>query len=111
MLRAPRSFYENKRSSTLLKYKMFIDDEAVVVGHELGTGKYNSVMGKLVVKWMNGKGNAQFKVGSGFNDDQRRTYKTTFPIGTIIKVKYFELTNTNKPRFPVFLGIRSSKDL
>jgi DNA ligase-1 len=112
MLRQPGSYYEHKRSSTLLKMKTFYDDEAVVLSAELGSGKYSNVMGKLHVKWIKGihKG-VNFKVGSGFDDAQRTSHKKLFPSGTIVKIKYFELTSTGKPRFPVFLGVRSRKDL
>lgn len=113
MLRRPNSSYENKRSNFLLKMKTFKDDEAIVVGYQKGTGKYKSVMGKLDVKWLKGDyKDIVFSVGSGFNDYQREEYKTLFPIGTIIKVKFFEISpKTGKPRFPVFLGVRSEKDV
>ncbi len=34
MLRDPKSFYENRRSKSLLKVKTFHDDEAVVLGYK-----------------------------------------------------------------------------
>ena len=34
MLRDPESFYENRRSNSLLKVKTFYDDEAVVLGYK-----------------------------------------------------------------------------
>jgi DNA ligase-1 len=109
MLRAPGSFYENKRSSTLIKYKTFKDKEAVVQGYSLGSGKYQKMLGKLKVKWY--KGNSTFLVGSGFTDSDRKNYLKLFPKGTIIKVKYFEVNESGKPRFPVFIGVRSKKDI
>src|SRR3990172_3171793 len=40
MLRKPKSLYEGKRSSTLLKVKNINDDVALVIGHEPGKGKH-----------------------------------------------------------------------
>lgn len=40
MLRLPRSKYENKRSTNLLKVKNFFDEEAKVIGYRAGTGRY-----------------------------------------------------------------------
>lgn len=112
MLRVPGSYYENKRSNKLLKYKKFKDDEARVVGHELGTGKYSNVMGKLIVEWIKGRHKGtKFRVGSGFDENQRHNYKKLFPKGSVVTVKYFEINETGKPRFPVFLGLRNAKDL
>lgn len=112
MLRSPNSPYEFRRSAHLLKYKRFLDAEAVVVGHQLGKGKYAGVLGKLVVRWKDVHTNVQFHVGTGFNDTQRKEYQTLFPIDTIVKIKFFQLnTSTHKPRFPVFLGIRHPHDV
>jgi DNA ligase-1 len=112
MLRQPGSFYEHKRSNTLLKVKTFFDDEAVVVDHELGSGKYADVLGHLIVKWYKGENKGiQFSIGSGLNDQQRKSYKRSFPKGTIVKFKYFEVNPSGKPRFPTLLGVRHHKDL
>jgi len=111
MLRKPDSNYETKRSNVLLKVKKFIDDEAEVVGYEYGKGKYSTVMGYLKVKWYKKFGNVGFRIGSGFTDEQRKNYKKLFPIGTIVKVKYFELSKDNRPRFPIFLGVRDKIDV
>jgi DNA ligase-1 len=111
MLRAPGSYYESRRSKSLLKYKKFRDDEVRVEGHEFGTGKYANVMGKLTVSWKRGGKKVTFKVGSGFNETQRKNYKKLFPVGTFVKIKYFETTSSQKPRFPVFLGVRDKRDM
>jgi DNA ligase-1 len=39
MLRDPESFYENRRSKSLLKVKTFYDDEATILGYTKGTGR------------------------------------------------------------------------
>lgn len=109
ILRLPGSVYENKRTSSLLKVKADDDDEAVVIGQEYGRGKNAHRMGKLVVQWKHSK--EPFHVGSGFTDKQRQDYKRLFPVGTIIKIKYNGMTDSKKPRFPIFLGIRDAKDM
>jgi DNA ligase-1 len=111
MLRDPDGVYVNSRSNGLLKVKTFRDAEAVVVKPHLGSGKYNNVMGKLEVHWFKKSKSNTFFVGSGFTDTQRKAYKTLFKPGTIIKVKFFELNESGKPRFPTFIGVRSKKDL
>jgi DNA ligase-1 len=104
MLRKPGSAYENKRSSSLLKLKDFDEADAVVTGAELGTGKYQNVMGYLSAK-LRDEPAITFDLGSGFTDAQRRDYKKLFPVGTIIRVTFNGRTNAGKPRFPVFDGI------
>jgi DNA ligase 1 len=111
MLRIPGTPYEAKRTSSLLKYKKFKDHEAVVVGHEAGTGKFANVLGKLVVTWVPTSpetkrwAHVSFKVGSGFSEEQRAKWQALFPMGRVIKVKYFDINAASgKPRFPVFLG-------
>jgi DNA ligase-1 len=108
MLREKGSFYEHKRSKTLLKLKDYFDAEVKVIGHELGDGRNEGVLGALHVKWKNSKmGTNEFKVGSGFDDNDRRNYKKLFPIGTILTIKYWEIDkHSKKPRFPVFMHVR-----
>ena len=110
MLRNPDSYYEQKRSSNLLKVKDFLDDEVIVEDMEYGTGKYSNVMGNLIVRWAKHSPNAKkttntFRVGSGFSDEEREKWKTLFKKGTLLTIRYFELTNTGKPRFPSFQNI------
>ena len=50
MLRDPHSFYENKRSKSLLKVKTFQDDEATVLGYTDGQGRLEGLVGALRVR-------------------------------------------------------------
>jgi DNA ligase-1 len=108
MLRKAGSFYEHKRSNTLLKVKDFFDDEVVVLGMEFGEGRNSEVMGALHVKWLKpSMGTTPFKVGSGFTDTQRKNYKKLFKNGTKLTIKYWEIDKkSKKPRFPVFFRVR-----
>jgi DNA ligase-1 len=105
MLRKPHSPYENKRSSSLLKLKNILEDDAVVVSHEKGSGKYSKILGKLVVKWKKGKyKGVQFKVGSGLTDNERKNANKFYPIGKTVNIQFTEIQSSGKPRFPVLRG-------
>lgn len=93
--------YIAKRTSKALKVKSFYDTECKVIGHNKGSGKYKNMMGSLTCKMDNG---ISFKIGSGFSVKER---KNPPKIGSIITFKYKEFTKNGKPRFPVFLRVRS----
>jgi len=99
MIRDPNSHYECRRSRSLLKVKTFEDDEAVIIGHEPGSGKYLGQCGALRVR--NGKG-IEFSVGSGMNDKMRARPPK---IGTKITYKHQGVSDRGVPRFPTFLRI------
>ncbi len=104
MLRDPESYYENKRSNSLLKVKVVVQDI------EFGKGKNENVMGNLIVKWAPHSKKSKiyegtFEVGSGFTDEQRKKLEKLFKKGTILTIKYFELQKSGKPRFPIFQNI------
>lgn len=82
MLKDPSCSYINKRSDKLLKVKKFDDDEAVVIAHIKGTGRCWNMMGAIRVKNKNG---IVFKIGSGFDDAQRRKPPK---IGSTVTYKY-----------------------
>jgi DNA ligase 1 len=50
MIKDPKCKYERKRSEKLLKVKTFMDAEAVVTGHENGSGRCENMLGALHVK-------------------------------------------------------------
>jgi len=110
MIRKPGSYYEMKRSSTLLKYKQFFDTECIIVGYKPGTKKYEGMLGSFECRLLEGNTEKSFYV-SGMNDDIRTNYLTTHPIGTIITIIYNELTKTGIPRFVRYLRKRDDHDL
>jgi DNA ligase-1 len=101
MVRQPGSLYANTRSNTLLKIKKMEDLDAKVIGYDSGGGKFLGRVGALIATLPNGK---QFKVGSGLTDAQRSSPPA---VGTIIVVRYQELTDGGVPRFPTFAGVRA----
>ena len=100
MLRRKDSPYRNGRSDDLIKLKLFEDDEAVVIMHHAGKGKYAAMMGSITVERADGR---RFKIGTGFSDQERRNPP---PPGATVTYRYQGLTNSGLPRFPVFHRIR-----
>ncbi len=103
MLRLGASGYRSGRSNDLLKVKQYQDAEAVVVRHLPGKGKYEGLMGSLLVELEDGR---QFRIGSGFSDSERASPPNP---GTTITFKYYGLTATGLPRFASFLRIRNDE--
>lgn len=100
MLHRANSLYRAGRSEDLLKYKRFQDAEATVIGYEPGAGKYEGLVGALLVQDEQGR---RFRLGSGLDDDERRTPP---PLGSRVTYRYNGLTATGLPRFARFLRIR-----
>ena len=100
MLREANSYYERRRSRTLMKVKDFFDVEATVVGHVLGLGKHKGRLGAYEACLNNG---TRFNVGTGMSDAERGR---PAPVGSIITVRYQELTPAGVPRFPSFVALR-----
>ena len=100
MLHRDASLYRAARSDDLLKLKTYEDAEAVVIAHLPGKGKYEGMMGSLLVEMPDRR---RFKIGTGFSDAQRADPP---PIGSTITYKYFGKTNSELPRFASFLRVR-----
>ena len=136
MVRSTLGKYKQGRSTLkegiLLKVKRFVDEEALIIDFEekmhnanestvgeLGQTKRSShqenmipcgTLGALVVhseKW------GSFKIGTGFNDAQRQEIwdnKDKYD-GNLVKFKYFAVGVVDKPRHPVYIGIRHKEDI
>lgn len=101
MLHRGGAFYRAARSDDLLKVKTRDDAEGVVIAHLPGKGKYQGMMGSLLIEAPSG---IRFKIGTGFSDAQRANPP---PVGSLITYKYSGLTKNNIPRFASFLRVRS----
>lgn len=135
ILREPTSYYKFGRSTVreagMLKMKPFVDAEAEVVGvvelmhndnvaftNELGrtarstakAGKTpGGTLGALVVKM--GEGLLPFEIGTGFTAAERQEiWDDPKIIGKLVKFKYLNTGNYDKPRHAVFLGFRDRMD-
>lgn len=140
MLADPDATYKFGRATTkggeLLKVKRFVDSEAEVIGveeemfngneaqtNELGRTKRStakaglvgkSTMGALIVRDVTTK--VEFNIGTGFTAEDRASWwawflrqdeKTPKPI---VKYKFFPVGVKDKPRHPVYLGLRHAAD-
>lgn len=100
ILHSKTAKHEDGRTKNLLKYKPHLDDEAIVIKHLPGKGKYRGMMGALLVRDANGN---EFRIGSGFSDEQRASPP---PIGSQVTYRYQGFTKFGKPRFARFLRVR-----
>jgi len=100
VVRDPQALYIDKRTNKALKVKTFLDKECKIIGYNGGHGKLEGLLGSLTCLLDN---NITFKIGSGFNMNER---KNPPDIGSVITFKYKEITKYGKPRFPVFLRVR-----
>ncbi|KAA1171478.1 DNA ligase [Marinobacter salinexigens] len=103
MLKRKASLYLGGRSDDLLKVKPYQDAEAVVVRHIPGDGKYEGMMGSLLVALPSGR---QFRIGTGFSDAERADPP---PAGQTITFKYHGHTSTGLPRFASYLRVREDE--
>lgn len=96
--------YEKKRSYNWLKIKgkEFID--ALVIGTEPGTGKYEGMIGKLLIE-IDG---VTVKVGTGLSDELRATDPAEL-INRMIEVSYHERTPDGSLRHPALERFRDDK--
>ncbi|HSI61116.1 MAG TPA: DNA ligase, partial [Ideonella sp.] len=92
--------YSTGRSDVLLKLKPVQDDEAVVIGHQPGKGKYAGQLGALTVRSTEGR---VFQIGSGLSDAQRADPP---PLGATVTYRYRGLTPQGLPRFASLLRLR-----
>lgn len=122
-----------EKSQAMLKIKRFLDSEAVILYfgekmHNINEAKKDNfgrtkrsteksgmipagTLGYLSVRDI--KTGIEFEIGSGFNDKQRNEMweSRNSLIGKLIKYKYFAVGVKEKPRFPVFLGLRDKEDM
>ncbi len=103
MLHKKRAYYQVGRTQNILKLKPHQNDEAIVLAHFSGKGKYRDKMGAILVENTHG---VQFKIGTGFSVKQRVNPPE---IGSTITYKFFGLTQNGTPRFASF--VRAYKPL
>lgn len=109
MVSPVNSYYETKRTNSLLKVKKFETADLRILGFE--EHKHGDKLGSFIVDY---KG-YEVNVGSGFSDAERESFwnKRHELIGTIVEVGYFEESaNQNggiSLRFPTFKHLRNDK--
>lgn len=100
------SRYRAERNDDLLKFKLYEDAEARVVGHLPGKGKYAGMTGALEVETPQG---LRFRLGAGLSDAERRNPPA---LGSWVSYRYNGVNEkTGIPRFARFLRIRTDAGL
>ena len=105
IVRKPDALYTAGRSIEILKVKSYQDDEATVIAQLPGKGRNAGRLGSLLVELKSGK---QFKLGSGFSDEERNNPP---PIGAVITFKFYGKYPSGIPKFPSFLRVREDDSL
>ena len=105
MVRNQASAYKYKhRSYDLQKVKRFVDDEFKIIGGEDGSGRE---AGLVVYRCITSNG-LEFSVRPrGSHEERAVIYKNLDDyIGKYLTVRYQELTDDGRPRFPVGIAVR-----
>ena len=104
--------YEFKRTTNLIKIKKFHSCDLVITGYVEGQGKYEGVLGSLVVDY---KGN-RLEIGSGFSDAERKEFwqNREDMIGKVMQIKYKDVSKNSKTgleslQFATYECIRTDK--
>lgn len=122
-----------KTNPVLVKYKEFIDDEAIIVGYEeletnlnelfedeLGfakrsTSKDGKIKAGALGSFICERNGIRFKCGSGIGLTKQLRIDLWINreslIGKYIKFKHFEIGADLAPRMPIFLGFRDKDDM
>lgn len=107
MIKTLHEKYKFGRGHNVVKLKDFYDKDLEVVSFEEGTGKYDGMLGAIIVK----NGDVFVNVGSGFSDDERKQIwenRSNFR-NHIAEIRYQEETSDGSLRFPTFRGWRPDK--
>ena len=85
-----------------------MDDEYEIIGYTTGVGKFEG----CIVWICTTDDGTEFKVvPQGTMEERKELYEQAEEhVGELLKVKYFELTDDNVPRFPVGIGFRLAQD-
>nr|WP_315475615.1 DNA ligase [uncultured Undibacterium sp.] len=91
--------FQSGRSEFVYKLKPQHDAEAKVIAIQAGKGKYQGMMGALLLETHEG---IRFKLGTGFDDEQR---KNPPHVGTFVTYRYRDLTSNGLPKFASFVRV------
>lgn len=102
-----------KNSEFLWKYKAWEDGEFKCIGVTQGEGKADIGIGALICGCSTPITSGpisvacptSFRVGTGFDDNERRAFMLNPPIGKLVKVRYLCLTDAGIPFNPSFLAV------
>ena len=110
ILKRMNGLYHPRRNIDWMKMKGQEEADVVITGAEEGTGKYEGMLGALIIDY-NG---VEVNIGSGFSDDERNTIWTEYGCGTlegqVVEVWFHEVTPDKSMRHPRFKWFREDKD-
>lgn len=98
--------YENKRSSSLLKRKEFLDEEFPLIRIEAGLGNWAGVAKKVTCRLPDGR-----EFGAGIRGTRDRATSLLTETYDSVTVRYFALTPDGVPRFPVVTAFHDGERL
>ncbi len=96
-----RKFAPNT-SSDIIKIKKYMDSEGTVIGYKPGKGKYQGMVGSLIVQIEDGK---VLNIGSGLSDEDRANPPA---LGQVVTFRYNGYTSSGLPRFARFVRVRET---
>lgn len=111
ILKSPNLLFENKTSRLAVKIKAELDCDLKVIGYEMGTGKYENMIGSLICE--SADGDLTVNVGTGLTDKDRNIPFADY-LGKIVTIKYNERIKAKDSSkyslfLPVFIEIREDK--
>jgi ATP-dependent DNA ligase len=103
--------WQDKRVKHQIKFKGELECDLKIVAIEEGSGKYRGMLGAVICESADGV--VKVRVGSGFNDDQRKKLGKEI-IDKVVAVKYNSRIKNklgDESLFlPIFIEIRDDKD-
>jgi hypothetical protein len=113
ILKDGSGIWENKRAKHQIKFKGELECDLKIVAVEEGNGKAAGMLGAIICESADGV--VKVRVGSGFNDLQRKKYWAENLVDKIVAVKYncriSNKTGEESLFLPVFIELRDDKDV
>ena len=111
ILKSQDGIWEDKRSKNQIKFKGELETDLLITGFEQGTGKYEGMLGAVICESSDGV--IKVNVGSGFNDEQRKSLQGEDLVGKVVAVKYnARIKNKSGEEslfLPIFVEVREDK--
>ena len=106
--------WSNTRSKLTVKFKEIKDIDLRVTAWNEGTGKNKGLLGALTAETEDGK--IRVNIGTGFSDEQRKTFTEEYVVGKIVEIEYNQRISsdgrdTDSLFLPRFIELREDKDL